>query len=107
MAAMQKIVKCNGTVIGTVVQTLTEICVQRRAKHVTVCRYSRHCCQAALLLFFSAPLFAMTFSKNAVYVGINVGAGSTEWKYLVDKLDENGSLNVSTPSKVTEGGPSW
>lgn len=85
----------------------TEICVQRQVKHVTACRDSYHRCIAALCLFFSVPLFAMTFSKNAVYVGVNVGGGSTEWKYLVDKLDENGSLNVSTPSKVTEGGPSW
>lgn len=45
------------------------------------------------------------FPSKTVYFGVNIGGGSTEWKYLVDTADPGGS--PSTPSGVTEGGPSW
>lgn len=37
-----------------------------------------------------------------------MGGGSTEWKYLVDTLDDDNSpVKDSTPTHVDEGGPSW
>lgn len=46
------------------------------------------------------------FPKKTVYFGFNMGGGSTEWKYLVDTTDPN-DPSYTTPTKVTEGGPSW
>lgn len=47
------------------------------------------------------------FPKKTVYFGVNVGGGSTEWKYLVDTTDHSFSALASLPTAVTEGGPSW
>lgn len=52
--------------------------------------------------FIAIPFFP---TKN-VYFGVNMGGGSTEWKYLVDTIDPR-DTSVTTPSAVTEGGPSW
>lgn len=72
----------------------------------------------ALLLFFvstavfsdavdSDPL-AYLFPKKTTYIGVNLGGGSTEWKYLVDTVDGTIPASVmSTPESVVEGGPSW
>ena len=49
---------------------------------------------------------AHLFPSKTVYFGVNMGHGSTEWKYLVDTMDPDGD-NIETPSSVTEGGPSW
>ena len=45
------------------------------------------------------------FPSKTFYFGINMGGGSTEWKYLVDTTDQNPS--GATPVNVSEGGPSW
>lgn len=65
------------------------------------------------LLFFSLSssargvnIFQSLFPSKTVYFGINVGGGSTEWQYLVDTTDPSDTA-VTTPTKVTEGGPSW
>ena len=49
---------------------------------------------------------ANLFPSKTVYFGVNMGGGSTEWKYLVDTMDPDGD-NTETPSAVKEGGPSW
>src|SRR3990167_248835 len=69
-----------------------------------------------LILFFflinkviastSGGSFNNLFPKKTVYFGINMGGGSTEWKYLVDTIDPS-DVSVTTPTHVTEGGPSW
>lgn len=46
------------------------------------------------------------FPSKTVYFGLNMGGGSTEWKYLVDTVDPPGS-SPTTPTSVSEGGPSW
>lgn len=46
------------------------------------------------------------FPKKRIYFGINVGGGSTEWKYLVDTTDPN-DPSYTTPAAVSEGGASW
>lgn len=66
---------------------------------------------AGLLLscFASSAALAVDgnyFLSKAPYIGVNMGGGSTEWKYLVDKVDA-GNPSTTTPSSVTEGGPSW
>lgn len=40
-----------------------------------------------------------------VYIGVNIGGGSTEWKYLKDVDDK--TTPPSLPQSVSEGGPSW
>ncbi|MDP1573930.1 MAG: hypothetical protein Q8L78_03225 [Coxiellaceae bacterium] len=47
------------------------------------------------------------FPSRTVYVGVNVGGGSTEWQYLVDTTDPDGTTSGTTPTDVSEGGPSW
>ncbi|OGT48455.1 MAG: hypothetical protein A3E82_03925 [Gammaproteobacteria bacterium RIFCSPHIGHO2_12_FULL_38_11] len=63
-----------------------------------------------MFLFFSALSIAETkdiiFPSKAFYLGVNVGGGSTEWKYLVDTTDPS-DTSYTTPESVTEGGPSW
>jgi hypothetical protein len=66
-----------------------------------------------LLLFFFISIQATAstsnnsiFPKKTFYFGVNMGDGSTEWKYLVDTSDP-GNPSVTTPSSVSEGGPSW
>lgn len=67
----------------------------------------------SLLLFFVASLGIAEstdslFPKKTVYFGINVGGGSTEWKYLVDTTDPaDDAADTTLPTSVTEGGPSW
>lgn len=64
---------------------------------------------ATSLVMFSAEATAVTdsiFPSKTVYFGLNVGGGSTEWRYLVDTTDAN-DPSYTTPSAVTEGGPSW
>lgn len=59
---------------------------------------------------FASSSFDNIFPKKTVYFGVNMGGGSTEWKYLVDTTDPlNDGVNpsFSTPTAVTEGGPSW
>lgn len=57
---------------------------------------------------FAATDFSQIFPSKTVYVGLNVGGGSTEWEYLVDKSDGSIPAAVTnTPETVTEGGPSW
>lgn len=57
---------------------------------------------------FAATDFSQVFPSKTVYVGLNIGGGSTEWKYLVDKSDGSIPAAVTnTPETVTEGGPSW
>lgn len=59
--------------------------------------------------FFSSSLYAIhpdIFPSKTVYFGVNMGGGSTEWKYLVDTTDPN-DPSYTTPSAVSEGGPSW
>lgn len=61
-------------------------------------------------LFFCAAYASNQdlFPENTLYVGVNVGGGSTEWKYLVDRIDPTpGSTGGTTPIAVEEGGPSW
>jgi len=63
-----------------------------------------------IVLLLSLSLFSFAdaptiFPSNALYIGVNIGGGSTEWKYLVDTVDPNG--NYTTPNHVSEGGPSW
>lgn len=64
----------------------------------------------SLLCFFpsayAAAAFNTLFPKKTVYFGVNMGNGSTEWKYLVDTTDPH-DPSYTTPSGVTEGGPSW
>lgn len=48
------------------------------------------------------------FATDNFYFGVNMGGGSTEWKYLVDTTDPNGGgTTLATPTAVSEGGPSW
>ena len=48
------------------------------------------------------------FPSKTVYFGASLGGGSTEWTYLVDTTDAGQDPTAgSTPSAVTEGGPSW
>lgn len=47
------------------------------------------------------------FPSRTVYFGVNMGGGSTEWKYLVDTTDQDNAGQNSLPSAVNEGGPSW
>lgn len=48
------------------------------------------------------------FPSKRVYLGVNLGGGWTEWKYLVDTTDpEDNNTDLATPSNVKEGGPSW
>jgi len=54
----------------------------------------------------AAESTSVLFPSKKIYVGVNMGGGSTEWKYLVDTSDP-GSPSVTTPSAVSEGGPSW
>jgi hypothetical protein len=62
-----------------------------------------------LLSLFSCAAFADPpadiFPIKTVYFGVNLGGGSTEWKYLVDTSDSSQTGN--TPVAVSEGGPSW
>jgi len=59
---------------------------------------------ALLLVFFSFSVQASTlFPKKTVYFGVNMGGGSTEWRYLVDSQH----VDPATPKHVSEGGPSW
>lgn len=64
---------------------------------------------AACAFCFESALAAddldSVFPSHTAYVGLNMGGGWTEWKYLVDRVDIN--VSPSTPTKVTEGGPSW
>ncbi len=69
---------------------------------------------ATLLLFFFVPTLCCAsvdpnqiFPTKTVYFGVNMGGGSTEWKYLVDKTDQDGQADLATPTSVSEGGPSW
>lgn len=69
---------------------------------------------------FAYTVYAMSqkdqdalFPSRTVYFGVNVGGGSTEWKYLIDTTDPRGPYDPdgptdnSTPTAVNEGGPSW
>lgn len=47
------------------------------------------------------------FPSHDFYVALNVGGGSTTWRYLVDTRDAINSLDGTTPVSVDEGGPSW
>jgi hypothetical protein len=47
------------------------------------------------------------FPSKTVYFGVNIGGGSTEWKYLVDTSDPGDPADATTPVAVNEGGPSW
>ena len=63
------------------------------------------------LLSFLAFAAQSTFADNifpskTVYFGVNMGGGSTEWKYLVDTVDGS-NQSGNTPISVSEGGPSW
>lgn len=61
----------------------------------------------ALLFFcFSSADADPLFPSKVFYFGVNLGGGSTEWKYLVDTTDP-GDPSITTPTSVTEGGPSW
>lgn len=70
------------------------------------------CCilSVSLSLFFFSSCQASVpndiFPIKTVYLGVNMGGGSTEWKYLVDTADP-ADTSVSTPQSVSEGGPSW
>lgn len=64
------------------------------------------------ILFFGALFFCLfpyfifastVFPSRTVYFGLNMGGGSTEWKYLVD----TNHVDPATPKHVSEGGPSW
>ena len=68
-----------------------------------------------IMSFFSVGVMAddnpvaSIFPSRDLYVGFNLGGGSTEWKYLVDTKDSGGPESTlgATPDSVTEGGPSW
>lgn len=67
-----------------------------------------------LSLFLFLPVFCFAsddssplFPSKSFYFGVNMGGGSTEWKYLVDKTDLSGQTDSGTPTNVSEGGPSW
>jgi hypothetical protein len=61
---------------------------------------------------FLCSLFSSTFclaepndlSKHPLYFGAIAGYGSTTWKGLVPKEDDNSALMLATPIKVEEGG---
>jgi hypothetical protein len=61
----------------------------------------------AALCFVNNSDAAVVFPSKKLYFGINLGGGSTEWKYLVDTTDPSNSVSTTTPAAVSEGGPSW
>lgn len=65
----------------------------------------------ASTVFAAAPRSSVQsyFTSRSVYIGVNVGGGSTEWKYLVDSIDpiEFPAARWATPKSVREGGASW
>lgn len=48
---------------------------------------------------------AKTTHNMAFYVGGTFGYGTTTWKYLIDKTNQDD--NTSTPTRVIEGGSVW
>ena len=65
---------------------------------------------AQILPFVSVALpegDALLYPSRTAYIGVNLGGGSTEWKYLVDTTDLPGASTGSVPVDVNEGGPSW
>lgn len=80
---------------------------------ITAVRYLSLSVVLYVLLFLPFCVSAQTehannfiFPSKTVYFGVNLGGGSTEWKYLVDTSDPSDTL-PSTPTGVSEGGPSW
>ncbi len=49
-----------------------------------------------------------SFTKHPFYIGITGGYGSTTWGQLVPPQSKaNAAINLSTPSRVNEGGAIW
>lgn len=85
------------------------------AMKITTIRFNTFFLFVSLFLFFLSSCDAENsdshnnlFPSKTVYFGVNMGGGSTEWKYLVDTIDPSDSSTEGfTPVSVSEGGPSW